>query len=141
VTIPRIALFLLPALLWGDTGRQLQSRIEHLENALLAPCCYSEPVSRHRSEIALRMREEIANWVAQGKPDREILDIYKARYGARVLVEPEGRAWWVVHVVPGIAFALGVGFAVLVLIRLRARPQAEPETHAAFADLPDLDDL
>ena len=35
-----------------------QARIERLENLILAPCCYREPVSRHGSEIAQTIRLE-----------------------------------------------------------------------------------
>jgi cytochrome c-type biogenesis protein CcmH/NrfF len=54
-----------------------------------APCCYTEPVRQHQSEIAVKMRVEIAKWVEQGITDDEILDTYAKRYGARVLVEPK----------------------------------------------------
>lgn len=97
------------------------SRIKALEEAVLAPCCYSEPVSRHRSEIALQMKVEIARWVREGKSDREILDTYKQRYGARVLVEPEGARWWWMHIIPWIAVLLGLAFTVWLLRRMRAQ--------------------
>lgn len=69
-----------------------RERIHKLENSLIAPCCYSELVSRHNSEVAAKMRLEIAAWVTEGKSDREILDTYKELYGLRVLAEPEGPA-------------------------------------------------
>jgi cytochrome c-type biogenesis protein CcmH len=89
--------------------------VEQLEKSLLAPCCWSEPIATHRSEVALAMRVEIARFVAEGKSDREILDYYKARYGERVLVEPEGAKWWWMHVVPVLMLAAGLAVAVLVL--------------------------
>jgi cytochrome c-type biogenesis protein CcmH/NrfF len=119
--------FLLLLVTVPPIGDALQrERIEQLEKALLAPCCYSEPVSRHRSEVALQMRAEIADWVAQGKSDREILDHYKQLYGARVLLEPEGSAWWLVYLMPGIAAALGLWFTVALLRKWRARTSATP---------------
>jgi cytochrome c-type biogenesis protein CcmH len=100
-----------------------QQRIQRLEGMVLAPCCYSEPVSIHRSDIALQMKVEIANWVRDGKSDDEILGEYKQRYGARVLIEPEGSVWWWVNLIPGMAFAAGL-VAVAWLIRrwLKHRP-------------------
>lgn len=117
------------------------SRVESLENALLAPCCYTEPISRHRSEAAFQMKREIRDWIAQGKSDREILDAYKARYGARVLVEPEGGTWWWVHVIPWVALALGAAIAIRVVMHLRARQAPQPAPAAPAVDLPNLDDL
>ena len=64
----------------GDSPSEQRARIQALEETFLAPCCYSEPISRHRSEVALQMRSEIAQWVAEGKSDREITDTYKQRY-------------------------------------------------------------
>ncbi len=60
---------------------------------MLAPCCYAEPVARHQSEIAVKMRLEIQSWVNTGKTDEEILAVYKAQYGARVLAPPPREAW------------------------------------------------
>jgi cytochrome c-type biogenesis protein CcmH/NrfF len=97
-------------------------RIKALEDKLLAPCCYSEPVSRHRSEVALQMRAEIGRWVAEGKSDREIVDTYKRRYGARVLIEPEGGSRWLVHTVPIAAFIAGLVLTALLVRRMAAKP-------------------
>jgi cytochrome c-type biogenesis protein CcmH len=101
-------------------------RVSRLQNSLLAPCCYTGTVAMHSSEVALEMRREIRDWVAQGRSDRQILDTYKARYGARVLVEPEGRPWWMVHIVTWSAVALGLGIVLLVIRRLRPRRAVAP---------------
>ena len=125
--IPRLAfLIVLPAFLAaGESSGGQRARIKTLENAFLAPCCWAEPVSQHRSEVALRMRAEIARWVAEGKSDREIVDTYKQRYGARVLIEPEGAGWWLIHVVPWAALMLGLAFTIFLLHRMLARRGSE----------------
>jgi len=98
-----------------------RARLEKLENALLAPCCYQEVVATHSSEAAQQMRAELAEMVAAGRSDREILDYYKQRYGARVLAEPEGAQWWVMNFVPALMLA---GGAVLVIHLVRKWRQA-----------------
>lgn len=104
------------------TDDQLR-RVDGLEHRLLAPCCWSENLAEHRSETALEMKEEIRRMVADGKTDQEILDHYKARYGVRVLVEPEGSLFWIMNVVPFAVLLAGALVAVLVLRRwLRHRP-------------------
>jgi cytochrome c-type biogenesis protein CcmH len=95
---------------------QQRALVEKLEHALLAPCCYQEVVATHNSEQAKAMRAEIASMVAAGKTEREILDYYKQRYGARILAEPEGAQWWVMNVVPIIMLA---GGAIIVVRLLR----------------------
>jgi cytochrome c-type biogenesis protein CcmH/NrfF len=106
----------------GDAAQQV--RVRRLQDALLAPCCYSESVSRHQSDVARKMRLEIADWVAQGRTDRQILDTYKQLYGPRVLIEPEGAQRWWVYTVPIVVGALGL---VLTGVLLRKwRTQAGP---------------
>jgi len=95
---------------------QQRALVEKLEQALLAPCCYQEVVATHNSEQAKAMRAEIAAMVAAGKTERQILDYYKQRYGARILAEPEGAQWWVMNVVPIIMLA-GGGIIVVRLLR------------------------
>lgn len=86
-----------------------------LEKSLLAPCCYKEPISRHQSEAATKMKLEIARWIAEGKSDAEILRIYRERYGDRVVTVPEKEpsAW--VQAFPWLAGLAGAGLVVLVL--------------------------
>jgi cytochrome c-type biogenesis protein CcmH/NrfF len=98
-----------------------QTRIHTLEESLMAPCCWAEPVSVHRSEIAMQMRMEIEQFVVQGQADRQILDHYKGIYGARILTEPEGAAHWWVYFIPAVAAATGLALVVLVIRRLLAR--------------------
>jgi cytochrome c-type biogenesis protein CcmH len=111
------AILSLAVALSAQTSGDRQARILKLESSLLAPCCWAEPVSTHRSEVALQMREEIAGFVNQGKTDQEVLDYYKQKYGLRILVEPEGALWWWMHVVPFVV--LGIGAVVVVLLMKR----------------------
>ncbi|MCL6546861.1 MAG: cytochrome c-type biogenesis protein CcmH [Bryobacteraceae bacterium] len=107
----------------GQTALPNEERIRKLENSLLAPCCWAEPIAQHRSDVALQMKREIEDFVRQGKTDREILDFYKQKYGARVLVEPEGALWWWMHVVPFAVLAASLAVVGLVLRRwLRPLP-------------------
>lgn len=121
---PMIAPLLIAALMLASPARSEDphSRIMRLEDSLLAPCCWQESVRRHMSDVAANMRAEIEQFVAAGKSDREILDVYKQRYGRRVLVEPEGSARWVAMVVP-VAFSLAALWFVVVRMR-RMREQA-----------------
>jgi cytochrome c-type biogenesis protein CcmH/NrfF len=88
----------LPVLAYGGLPQEQRARIQRLENAVLAPCCYTENVGQHQSEIAVQMRVQIAKWVEQGRTDEEILNTYAERYGAKVLVDPNTipRGWTLV---------------------------------------------
>ncbi|MBI4876481.1 MAG: cytochrome c-type biogenesis protein CcmH [Acidobacteria bacterium] len=121
-TMAVIAALALPLL--GELTPAEKARAANLQKTLLAPCCWSEPISAHRSEVALEMRAEVNRMVAAGKSDREILDHYKSRYGMRILIVPEGeRSFWM-YVIPPVAALAGLGWVVWVLRRwLRRRPQ------------------
>jgi len=96
--------------------------VQRIEGAVLALCCYTEPVSRHQSEIAFKMRIEIAKWVAEGRTDQEIPDIYVRRYGSKVLVDPRTfPAWWTPWV-PWFIVILAVVSGFWILRRWHAKP-------------------
>lgn len=101
----------------------VKARIERLERSLLAPCCYKEPIARHHSEISTKMKLEVARWVAEGKPDEEILAVYRERYGARVVMPPEADPSPWVRAVPWLA-ALAGGAAVMRILAKWRRPAA-----------------
>jgi cytochrome c-type biogenesis protein CcmH/NrfF len=130
----------LPFVALAEPSQEWSTRIQHLEKAVLAPCCYTEPVGQHQSEIAVRMRVEIAKWVAEGRSDAEILDTYSARYGAKVLVNPNTipRDWTLI--VPWALCGLGTLGAAWMVWRWRAARLAAP-AEIAVAPLPDLPEL
>ena len=108
----------------GGMSAEQESRIQRIEDAILAPCCYTEPVSRHQSEVAVKMRIQIAKWVAEGKGDQEILDAYVRRYGSKVLVDPRTKPGWWTPWVPWLGVVVAVVFGFWLLKRLRARALA-----------------
>jgi cytochrome c-type biogenesis protein CcmH len=132
----------LTVLAYGSGPQEQRARIQRLEKAVLAPCCYTETVGQHQSEIAIKMRVEIANWVAQGRTDEESLDTYAKRYGAKVLVDPNTipKGWTLV--VPWAVAGLGALGAAWMLRRWRAaRLAAGALTDAGGMVLPDVQDL
>lgn len=137
---PLLFLALLTSLGGAETVDQRQARIEHLEHAVLAPCCYTESVAVHQSEIAVKMRLEIAKWVEIGKSDREILDTYVGLYGSKVLVDPRTiPAWWTPWV-PGIVLAMGTVLLTWFLKRWRPKVEAaHPASDLEGRPLPEIE--
>jgi cytochrome c-type biogenesis protein CcmH len=70
---------------------QQTTEVKRLEDSLLAPCCYSQSIARHMSPEAEQMRHEVIEMVASGRSQNEILEHYKALYGERILIVPDGR--------------------------------------------------
>ena len=131
----------LPLLALAEPAEQAQARIDRLEHAVLAPCCYTESVAIHQSEIALKMRLEIAKWVAAGKSDQEILNTYAGLYGSEVLVDPRTmpRGW--TPFFPWLVLILGVFLVAWLLKRWRAAPKtATALSPTEGVNLPDFDD-
>jgi cytochrome c-type biogenesis protein CcmH/NrfF len=136
-----LSLTLLPLLALAETAEQPQARVDRLEHAVLAPCCYTESVAIHQSEIAVKMRLEIAKWVAMGKSDKEILDAYVGVYGSKVLVDPRTvpRGW--MPFFPWLVLILGMFLVAWLLKRWRAAPRtATASSTTEVLNLPDVDD-
>jgi len=136
----QMLLVLLPLLVLAKTAEQPQARVNRLEHAVLAPCCYTESVAIHQSEIALKMRLEIAKWVAAGKSDQEILDTYAGLYGSKVLVDPRTmpRGW--TPFFPWLVLILGLFLVGWLLKRWRAVPRtATALSTTEVVNLPDID--
>jgi len=98
-----------------------------VEERLLAPCCYSQAVGEHRSAEAAQMREEIEQMAAAGQSEAAIIEHYKAQYGERILVVPDGGLGRVLFTLPLIAFVLLSTVLISVLwrmLRARAHPSA-----------------
>ena len=134
-----LALLSLPAL--AQQQQSSQSRINYLEHAVLAPCCYTESVAIHQSEAAVKMRLEIAKWVAEGKSDQSILDTYAGLYGSKVLVDPRTmpRGW--TPFLPWFVLILGAFLVMWLLKRWRSTPRTATALSAAeIGNLPDFDE-
>ena len=135
---------IIPVLANGGVPEERHARIQALEKAVLAPCCYTETVGQHQSEISVKMRVEIAKWVEEGRTDEEILDTYAKRYGAKVLVDPITipKRWTLA--VPWAACGFGTLGAAWMLCRWRAarlaRAAPSDATGVVLPDIPDFDD-
>ena len=126
----------------GQPAEEPRARIERLEGAVLAPCCYTEPVSIHQSEIALKMRLEIAKWVGEGRSDREILGVYVEQYGSKVLVDPRTRPGWWTPWIPWLAVILATGFGCWLVRHWQAKAvtAATPSSGPELAALRDFEE-
>lgn len=106
------------------SGSAEADRVRGLERKLMAPCCYQTTLAEHHSEAAKEMKTEIAALVSAGKSDGEIVELYKERYGPRILAEPEGAAGVWLRALPVVVLLVGFGAVVLVIRRWRASASA-----------------
>jgi cytochrome c-type biogenesis protein CcmH len=79
---------------WAATAAEppaseaLEKQARALEGKLMAPCCFSQTVDQHESEVSREMRAEMRGWLTAGASEEQILDRYVERYGARILAVP-----------------------------------------------------
>lgn len=106
-----------------DLNPEQLQRLSRLEHRFMSPCCFGEQLYGHLSPQAVEMKQEIAQMVMGGTDDQSIVDHFKAKFGTRILVEPEGAQWWVMNVVPVVLLFLGLGVTIWI-IRKWYRPAA-----------------
>lgn len=83
--------------------------------------CQSVSIADSPSETAVAMRQTVAEQIAAGRTDVEVLDYFRARFGDWVVLDPPvGGAALALWVTPVAATVLG-GEIVLVLARRRGR--------------------
>jgi cytochrome c-type biogenesis protein CcmH len=126
----RICLCLTLVLLWGvfsfaAENKSSEDLIREIEDNLIAPCCWSQPVSQHYSEAADQIRKEVRTMVAEGKSRDEILDYYVAKYGERILAAPRPKGFnSLAYILPWTALILGACLLIPLIKKLRTQAPA-----------------
>ncbi len=92
-----------------------------LEGRLIAPCCWTQTIDIHGSEIATELRHEIRARLQAGEARDAILDDIVKRYGERILAIPKNSP--ISGLALGLMALLGMGAigAGTVLVRWRRR--------------------
>jgi cytochrome c-type biogenesis protein CcmH len=126
---------------WQPDPAALEREARLLETRLIAPCCWTQPVSEHRSEASDEVKRQIRALLAGGKSRQEVLDAFVAQYGPRILAEPPARGvGGLLYVGLPLAFVLG-GVALVLFLgqagvrqRVEAAREASPADDAAYAE-------
>lgn len=88
------------------------NRVEDLAIRLKCPVCESESIADSPSQVARDSYDLIAERVAEGWTDDEIVDFFVATYGDAVLLDPPARGATVILWIAPIA-ALAIGGLIL----------------------------
>jgi cytochrome c-type biogenesis protein CcmH len=124
-----IALWLAVA---ATDPQALEHEAKALEAKLMAPCCWAQQVSVHQSPAADEIKQNIRRLLAEGKTSQQILDVYVAEYGDRILAEPPARGFSrLIYVAPWVFLVASVGLVVVVIRRLRAVAPAPAKAERA----------
>ncbi len=130
-----IAMLLVNVTPLSNTQR---GEIRRVEERLLAPCCYTQSIALHGSEIAEQMRAEVTEMVLQGRAESEIVDHYRGLYGDRVLIVPDGVRGRILFSLPAITVVLGC-LVLFLCVRRMLRSGQKNQSLAAGQTQPVID--
>lgn len=106
-----------------------QDRVDDLASRLKCPICESETIADSPSQVARDAYDLIAERVADGWSDQQIIDFFVATYGESVLLDPPARGrtllLWLLPVL-----GLGVGGIIVASRRGGAPREIDPEERA-----------
>jgi cytochrome c-type biogenesis protein CcmH len=122
IAIAALGLLAVTVLMLLTATRPAPDRVQELSERLRCPVCKSVSIAESPSETATAMRQAVADQVAAGRTDEQIVDYFRARYGDWVLLDPPRRGTTLPLWLASLA-AVGVG-AAIVLARTRRRPNA-----------------
>ncbi|HEX3774097.1 MAG TPA: cytochrome c-type biogenesis protein CcmH [Polyangiaceae bacterium] len=139
----------------NDFGADIQGDVpgaSALEGRLMAPCCWTQTIDIHDSEIALSMRHEVRRRLRNGESAEAIQASFVQRYGPKILAVQPNSPLKGVFVGLSVVMA-GAGVASVLMIgrwRKRSTSTEPPETKRSEArdqwddkldaELKDLDD-
>jgi cytochrome c-type biogenesis protein CcmH len=83
----------------------------------MAPCCYTQTIRDHDSQVAVDMRNEVTAFVASGKSEQEIITYYRTKYGETILVVPDGNTVRIAYGIPVAASLAAVGLLFFAIRR------------------------
>jgi cytochrome c-type biogenesis protein CcmH len=94
-------------------------RVAALGSRIRCPVCQGEPIADSPSETARAMMDIVAERVAIGESDGQIVEYFRARYGDWIVLDPPFRgATLVLWLLPAVALAGGLA---LIAGRTRER--------------------
>ena len=130
-----LALLVVAALIVGSgaldaTTPTLQRRAAALDARLKCPACEDLSVAESTAPSSLAVRREVAQRLAEGQSDQQIISALTDQYGQSVLLTPSGGLSVILWAVPAAA-AIVVVVVVLVVARrrgttLRGAPRSNP---------------
>ncbi len=119
-----------PTVLEGQEALQRELGYE-----IMAPCCYGSPVADHDSEAARQVKAQIVRLLAESRTKEEILDMYVAIYGERILARPRARGFnLLAYIMPPLILLVGGLLLIYFISRIKGQPapQAAPAARKPY---------
>ncbi len=102
----------------------LEQRAQALNQSIMCPVCPGESIDQSQVALAVQMRGIVNEKLAEGWSNEQVREFFVERYGPSVLLEPptEGVSL-AVWLLPPIGVAAAIGVFILVVRRMRRRPE------------------
>ena len=139
VPVLALTLFLVTALgaQTQPPGAERERQAGEIEAMLMAPCCFSQQVSVHKSPAADEAKADIRRRLAAGESRQQILDAYVAQHGKHVLAEPPAEGFDIaLYVTPFVLLVVSLGLLAFIAKRItRHAPAAAAGPSESSDDL------
>ncbi len=114
---------IVAGLLPGDPTPPTEAeRVESIAAAIKCPFCNGESLAESQSSVAAEYRKIIAERVAAGATDEEIIDEFAARFGDSYILDTSTTGWSVaLWIVPVLAISVGAGVVAWMYTAARRR--------------------
>ncbi len=140
-----VVLLLLPLAVWAQVAQPLpedpvaNKRAMMLAEELRCLVCQNQTIADSHADLAVDLRRQIREQIAQGRSDRQILDYMVDRYGDFVLYRPPVKATTLVlWFGPLLLLVCGLAFLFRYLKARRARVDAQPLSAGDLAEAQNL---
>lgn len=116
VALPALA---QPSSTAGMPDPVLEQRVTHVAEQLRCLVCQNQSIADSHAQLALDLKAQVREQLAQGRSERDIIDFMVQRYGDFVLYRPPFKpSTWVLWLAPFLLLATGL---LVLWLNLRAR--------------------
>lgn len=103
----------------------LEKRVQAITSELRCLVCQNQTIADSHADLAVDLRNQVRDMLAQGRTDAEILEFMTQRYGDFVLYRPPVRgSTWLLWFGPFVMAVAGV-LVLLAVLRRRSRLPAD----------------
>jgi cytochrome c-type biogenesis protein CcmH len=130
-----LALLLAGMALAASADDALEQRVTHLAEELRCLVCQNQSLADSHADLALDLKAQVREQLAQGRSEAEVRDWLVQRYGDFVLYRPPLKPstwvlWW------GPAGLLAIGLALLALRWRRSQRQGRLDDDSLLPETP-----
>ena len=109
----------------GDSTPPTEAdRVDALASAIKCPFCNGESLKESQSSVAAEYRALIAQRVADGATDDEVIDEFAAKFGDSYILDTSTTSWSIaLWIVPILAISIGAGVVTWMYRSARRRSE------------------